>query len=97
MPALDFIADMNISPLTVSQLKERGWNVLRVSEIMDVRTADIDILNYARDENKVVITCDPDFSELLAIQMNPFTMSGDGFRNRRNIITKNFHLIVEDD
>lgn len=58
---------MNISPLTVSQLRERGWKILRVSEIMDVRTADIDILNYARDENKVVITCDLDFSELLAI------------------------------
>ncbi|MCX6578944.1 MAG: DUF5615 family PIN-like protein [Candidatus Aminicenantes bacterium] len=67
MPTLEFIADMNISPLTVSQLRERGWKILRVSEIMDVRTADIDILNYARDENKVVITCDLDFSELLAI------------------------------
>lgn len=67
MPALEFIADMNISPLTVSQLREKGWKILRVSEIMDVRTADIDILNYARDKNKVVITCDLDFSELLAI------------------------------
>jgi predicted nuclease of predicted toxin-antitoxin system len=67
VPALKFITDMNISPLTVSRLKKKGWEILRVSEIMDVRSSDIDILNYARDNKKVVITHDLDFSELLAI------------------------------
>ena len=56
MPKLKFIADMNISPLTVSQLKKKGWEILRVSEIMDVRSSDLDILDYARDNNKVAIT-----------------------------------------
>ena len=67
MPALKFIVDMNISPLTVSRLKKKGWEILRISEIMDVRSSDIDILNYARDNKKVVITHDLDFSELLAV------------------------------
>jgi predicted nuclease of predicted toxin-antitoxin system len=58
---------MNLSPLTVSQLRERGWGIIRVSEVMDARTDDIDILNYARDHNQVVITNDLDFSELLAV------------------------------
>jgi predicted nuclease of predicted toxin-antitoxin system len=58
---------MNLSPLTVSQLRERGWEIIRVSEVMDARTDDIDILNYARDHNQVVITNDLDFSELLAV------------------------------
>jgi len=67
MAGLKFIADMDISPLTVNRLKERGWEIIRVSDVMDARTSDIEILNYARDHNKVVITHDLDFSELLAI------------------------------
>jgi len=67
LPQLKFIVDMNVSPLTVNQLREKGWDIIRVSEVMDVRTDDINILNYARDHNKVVITNDLDFSELLAL------------------------------
>jgi predicted nuclease of predicted toxin-antitoxin system len=67
LPQLKFIVDMNLSPLTVSQLRERGWKIIRVSEVMDARTDDIDILNYARDHNQVVFTNDLDFSELLAV------------------------------
>ncbi len=67
MPSLEFIADMNISPLTVNRLRERGWNIVRIPEIMDVRTSDIDILDYAQKNNKVIISYDLDFSELLAI------------------------------
>jgi predicted nuclease of predicted toxin-antitoxin system len=67
LPQLKFIVDMDLSPLTVSQLKEKGWEIIRVSEVMDVRTDDIDILNYAREHNQVVITHDLDFSELLAV------------------------------
>lgn len=29
-PELKFIVDMDISPLTVSRLKEYGWEILRV-------------------------------------------------------------------
>ncbi len=31
---LEFLANMNISPLTVEQLRARGWNITRVSEVM---------------------------------------------------------------
>lgn len=67
MPELEFIADMDISPLTVSELKKMGWDIQRVSEIMDARSRDIDILLHAQAQKKVVITHDLDFSELLAI------------------------------
>jgi predicted nuclease of predicted toxin-antitoxin system len=67
LPQLKFIVDMDLSPLTVRQLKKKGWEIIRVSEVMDVRTDDIVILNYARQHNQVVITSDLDFSELLAV------------------------------
>ena len=67
MPDIEFLADMNISPVTVKQLKNRGWNIVRVSEIMDETSTDATIINYAREHNKVIITQDLDFSLLLAV------------------------------
>lgn len=68
MPDIAFLADMNISPATVEQLKKSGWNIVRVSEIMDEKSTDIEIINYAREHNKVIITQDLDFSLLLAVR-----------------------------
>ena len=67
MPKVEFLANMNISPLTVGKLRKLGWNIVRVSEIMDVKTKDIKLINYARKNNKVFITQDLDFSMLLAV------------------------------
>jgi len=64
---LQFLANMNISPLTVEQLRTRGWDITRVSEIMEKGSKDLDILIYAQKQNKVVITQDLDFSTLLAL------------------------------
>jgi hypothetical protein len=47
VPELSFLADMNISPLTVTDLRGRGWNVVRVSDVMDKATRDLDLLEYA--------------------------------------------------
>jgi predicted nuclease of predicted toxin-antitoxin system len=58
---------MNISPLTVEQLRNLEWDVIRVSEIMDIRSKDTEILLYARENDRVIITQDIDFSMLLAI------------------------------
>lgn len=68
MPKLEFLANMNISPLTVEGLRKIGWNIIRVSEILDRKTKDIEILSYAKDHNKVIITQDMDFSTLLAVR-----------------------------
>ena len=49
MPRLEFLENMNISPLTVEGLRKIGWNIIRVSEILDKKTKDIEILTYAQD------------------------------------------------
>ncbi len=67
MPKLEFLANMNISPLTVDELRKLGWDIIRIPEIMDRKSEDAEILNYARTHNKVVITQDIDFSALLAV------------------------------
>jgi len=68
VPRLEFLANINISPSTVEGLRKIGWNIIRVSEILDRKTKDIEILTYAQDHNKVVITQDLDFSTLLAVR-----------------------------
>ena len=67
MPELEFLANMNISPLTVEALRREGLHVIRVSEVLDKKSKDTEILDYARTHNKVIITQDLDFSTLLAI------------------------------
>jgi len=67
VPRLEFLANMNISPLTVEQLRKHGWNIVRVSEVMNKESKDIDILAYAQKQNKVVVTQDLDFSAILAL------------------------------
>ncbi len=61
------LADMNISPKTVDALQQRGWDVIRVSQVLPKDAPDDEILNYARKEGRVVITQDLDFSALLAL------------------------------
>jgi predicted nuclease of predicted toxin-antitoxin system len=67
VPELAFPANMNISPLTVGELRKLGWDIVRVPEVMDRKSKDADILAYARDHDKVVITQDLDFSMILAL------------------------------
>lgn len=62
MPNLKFLANMNMSPLTVDDLRQKGWGIIRVSEAMDEKAKDLDILHYARTHNRVLITQDLDFS-----------------------------------
>lgn len=67
MADLEFLANMNISPLTVEKLRQHGWNIARIPEIMDGNSKDKEVLAYARDNNKILITQDLDFSMLLAV------------------------------
>jgi len=64
---LRFIADMNISPLTVEALAAEGVDIVRVSSLLPVNASDENILGLARQRDRVVITQDMDFSALLAL------------------------------
>jgi predicted nuclease of predicted toxin-antitoxin system len=61
------LADMNISPKTVESMRKRGWDILRVSNLLPSNASDQQILQFARSENRILITQDLDFSALLAL------------------------------
>ena len=67
MATLRLSADMNISPKTVKALQQRGWDTVRASEYLPANARDLEILNFARCEGRVVVTQDLDFSALLAL------------------------------
>ena len=66
-PRLRFLADMNLSPITVDALQREGWDIVRVSTLLPANASDAEILVLARRQNRVVITQDLDFSALLAL------------------------------
>ncbi len=55
-----------------AMLRDEGWDAVHVSEI-DMRTADdVDILNVARNTDRVCITLDHDFHAHLALTKSGF-------------------------
>lgn len=64
---LQYLADMNLSPQTVWALQQDGLEIIRVSDVMPGTAKDRDILLYARQQDRVIITQDLDFSRLIAI------------------------------
>lgn len=67
MTSLRFLVDMNLPSKTVTNLQQQGWDVLRVSQVLPMDTEDSKILKFARQQNRVIITQDLDFSALLAL------------------------------
>lgn len=58
---------MNISPKTIESLLQRGWDIVRVSQFLPVNASDQEILNFARQQGRIVVAQDLDFSTLLAL------------------------------
>jgi predicted nuclease of predicted toxin-antitoxin system len=61
------LADVHISPKTVGDLQKQGYEIMRSSEVLPANAPDINILEFARIENWVVLTQDLDFSMLVAL------------------------------
>ena len=67
MKNIRLLADIHISPKTVGDLQEQGYEIIRSSEVLPANAPDINILEFARIENWVVLTQDLDFSMLVAL------------------------------
>jgi predicted nuclease of predicted toxin-antitoxin system len=61
------LADVHISPKTVGDLQKQGYEIIRSSEVLPANAPDINILEFARTENWVVLTQDLDFSMLVVL------------------------------
>jgi predicted nuclease of predicted toxin-antitoxin system len=64
---MQFLADMGISLRTVDWLRDRGHDVVHLRDEGLQRLPDDEILEKARLENRILLTVDLDFAQLLAI------------------------------
>jgi predicted nuclease of predicted toxin-antitoxin system len=62
-----FLADMGISMTVVQALREQGYDAIHLREQDLQRLPDPEILMKAKQESRVILTFDLDFSDLLAI------------------------------
>lgn len=63
---MKLIADVNISPITVKILKEKGYDIIRVTEVLSPSASDNEIIRLAIKEDAVIVTQDLDFSAIIA-------------------------------
>lgn len=64
---MKFLADAGISPKTISFLNAAGHDAVHVREIGLQLATDAEIVLRARQEDRVVLTFDLDFGEILAL------------------------------
>lgn len=62
---MKILLDMNLPPVWVSYLEAGGHDVKHWREIGDIRAADSEIMEWARNNHFVVFTHDLDFGTLL--------------------------------
>jgi predicted nuclease of predicted toxin-antitoxin system len=61
------IADLHIAPRTVEFLKTLGHDVLRVPEVLPATAPDTEIIAYAVQARRTILTQDLDFSAEIAL------------------------------
>lgn len=94
-----FLADFNISPVTVAILQQEGWEIVRASAFLPATAPDEELLALAGHERRAIVTQDLDFSALLALkglsQPSLITLrlaSGDPVEVARRLIAVTFTL-----
>ncbi|NVL89445.1 MAG: DUF5615 family PIN-like protein [Desulfobacterales bacterium] len=64
---MKILADMHVSPHTVTFLQALGHDAIRISEILPSNSSDTMIVEAARKEHRAVLTQDLDFSEIISL------------------------------
>ncbi|MEO0396610.1 MAG: DUF5615 family PIN-like protein [Cyanobacteria bacterium P01_A01_bin.137] len=69
---MKFLADMGISPRTVTWLKDQGYDAVRLSDEGLQRLPDADVMVKALAEKRILLTMDLGFGALLAMSRRQF-------------------------
>jgi len=64
---ISILLDQGLPRSAASVLRDEGWDVLHTGDIGLSRSTDREILEYARREERVIITLDSDFHTILAL------------------------------
>ena len=64
---MKILADLHISPITIHFLRDLGHDAIRINEILPSNSSDKTIVEKAKKEQRVIITQDLDFSEIISL------------------------------
>ena len=64
---ISILIDQGLPRSAASLLRDEGWDVLHTGDIGLSRSTDSQILEFARNEQRVIITLDSDFHTILAL------------------------------
>ncbi len=62
---MKFLVDMNLSPEWLGILSLRGWTASHWQNLGPATAADMDLLQWAREHETIILTQDLDFAQLL--------------------------------
>lgn len=99
---MKFLADMPISPKTVSYVRSLGHDIYRISEKGLPKAKDSEIVDRAIKEQRIILTMDLDFSAIIAKSQKStpsaiiFRLSDESYENI-NILLKDILPRVENE
>ncbi len=63
---MKFLVDMGVSQAVVKWLREQGHDAMHVRDENMHRASDSEIVQKAREDGRIVITCDLDFGDIMS-------------------------------
>ena len=64
---MKLLADLHIAPRTVAFLRAQGHDVVRAGDVLSATATDVQLVAFARAEQRTVLTQDLDFSAIVAL------------------------------
>ncbi len=64
---MSFLVDMPVSPDVARWLNEKGYDAVHASQISLSKAKDKEIIEVAKKQNRIIITVDLDFPQILAL------------------------------